>query len=131
MKGPEEQMEILLKIGGIYNLAFAVFHCLFWKIFKWDSELSQLNVLNRAIMQVLNLCLIFCFLIFFYISVFHTSDLLSTPLGQSILICISIFWLLRAMEQILFFKLKHWGSVVFLIIFIFGAVIYLIPVFSN
>lgn len=124
-------MEILLKIGGIYNLAFAVFHCLFWKIFKWDSELRQLNFLNRAIMQVLNLCLIFCFLIFFYISVFHTSDLLTTGLGKSILICISIFWLFRAVEQILFFKLKDLVSAFFLIFFICGAVIYLIPLFSN
>jgi len=124
-------MEILLKVGGIYNLAFAVFHLFFWKIFKWDSELSSLNFLNSAIMQVLNLCLTFCFLIFFCISVFHSSELLSTSLGRSILMCISIFWLLRAVEQILFFKLKHWGSIVFLITFICGAVDYAIPVFLN
>ena len=121
-------MDILIKVGSFYNLAFAVYHCLFWKVFNWDADLIKLTFLNRAIMQVLNLCLTFCFLIFAYISFFHTTELLSSDLGQSLLVGISIFWLLRAIEQILFFKLKHWLSIVFTLIFVAGAVIYIFPV---
>lgn len=121
-------MKQLLIAGSIYNLFFAVYHLLFWKIFKWETQLSHLDFINNAIMQVLNLCLTFCFLIFSYVSFFHTSELLTTRLGQSLLTGMAIFWMLRAIEQIVFFKLRHWASIVFLIIFIGGAAIYIIPV---
>lgn len=121
-------MKQLLIAGGIYNLFFAVYHLFFWKIFKWKTQLSHLDFINNAIMQVLNLCLTFCFLIFSYVSLFHTSELLTTRLGHSLLTGIAIFWTLRAIEQIIFFKLKHWVSTLFLIIFIGGSFIYIIPV---
>jgi len=123
-------MESLLIVGSFYNLAFAIFHILFWKIFKWNSELSKLNFLNRAIMQVLNLCLTFCFLLFSYISFYHTSELLTTDLGKTILTGIAVFWFLRAIEQVIFFKLKHWSSVMFLMAFVGGTIIYAMPVFK-
>ena len=56
--------QTVIKIGGFYNLAFLVFHAMFWKIFKWHNELPKLTHINGAIMQVLNLCLMFYFLLF-------------------------------------------------------------------
>ena len=44
--------ETLLIIGGIYNLLFAFFHLLFWKIFDWKTDLASLTSVNRAIMQI-------------------------------------------------------------------------------
>ena len=78
-------------------------------------------------MQVLNLSLSFAFIIFGYISLAHTSELLSTDLGHSLLILMTLFWMARAIEQIVFFKLKQWGSVAFLVFFLSGAVLYAIP----
>lgn len=120
--------EILIISGGIFNIAFAVFHLLFWKIFNWQSDLRNLTFINRNIMQILNLCLTFTFLIFAYLSLFHTEELLSTSLGHSILVLISIFWLLRALEQVWFFTLKKSVSIAFFVFFLFGATIYAIPV---
>ena len=125
-----EKMESLLIIGGFYNLVFAIFHLLFWKIFKWDSELNKLSFINRAIIQVLNLCLTFCFLLFAYISFFHLSELLTTSLGKTFLIGITVFWFLRSIEQVVFFKLKHWSSAVFLLVFVVGTIVYAIPILS-
>jgi len=119
--------EILIISGGIFNIAFAVFHLLFWKIFDWQSDLRNLTFINRNIMQILNLCLTFTFLIFAYLSLFHTEELLSTSLGHSILVLISIFWLLRALEQVWFFTLKKSVSIAFFVFFLFGATIYAIP----
>jgi len=116
--------EVLVKIGGIYSLAFAVFHLFFWRLFNWKEELRRLSPLNRAIMQVLNLCLTFVFLIFGYISLAHAQELISTSLGQSLLVLIALFWLARALEQIIFFKLRHWGSWIFLLIFLGGTALY-------
>ncbi|MEN8178018.1 MAG: hypothetical protein ABFS39_05300 [Pseudomonadota bacterium] len=78
-------------------------------------------------MQVVNLSLTFVFVIFGYISLMHTRELLETPLGHSLLLLIALFWLFRAILQPVFFKLKHWGSVVFLAVFLSGALLYGIP----
>jgi len=120
--------ETLLFIGGLYNLAFAVFHIMFWKIFKWKRNLRRLLPMDRAIMQVLNIRLIYIFFVFAYISIFHQEDLISTQLGKVFIIVISLFWFIRAIEQIIFFGLKNLVSVVFTIISIIGAIFYLIPI---
>ena len=116
--------EGLLHVGGVYCIAFVVFHLMFWKIFDWKSDLRGLSFLNRAIMQVLNLSLTFAFFIFAYVSLLHAPELLSTPLGRALLVLIALFWLARAAMQVLFFKLRHWGSWVFLLVFLAGAAIY-------
>ena len=120
-------MEILIKAGGVYSLGFVIFHLLFWRLFDWDRDLRSLSFLNRAIMQVVNLSLTFVFVIFGYISLMHTRELLESSLGHSLLLLIALFWFLRAIEQVIFFKLKHWGSVAFLAVFLLGSLLYGIP----
>jgi len=122
--------ETLLIIGGIYHIAFFVFHLFFWKIFNWKKSLAPINRVQRGVMQVLNLCLMFAFLIFAYISLFHTHEMLSTGLGSALLCLIAIFWALRTVEQFVFFSIRKPFSIVLLILFIFGTVIYLIPVLA-
>jgi len=120
-------MDTVVKAGGIYCFAFVIFHLLFWRLFNWREDLRSLSFLNRCIIQVLNLGLAFSFAIFGYVSLVHTTELLVTPLGKSLLVLIALFWLARAVEQIVFFKLKHWGSIAFLLIFLAGALLYGIP----
>ena len=119
--------EILLLIGGLYNLAFAVFHILFWKIFRWKKSLRRLLPMDRAIMQVLNIRLIYIFFAFAFISFFYPADLISTQLGNVIIFIILFFWLMRAIEQVLFFSLKRKISIIFFFVFLIGCIIYLIP----
>jgi hypothetical protein len=123
--------EVSLVMGGLFNLAFAVFHMLFWRIFDWKRDLRSLTFNNRQIMQVLNLCLIFAFVIFAWISFFHGDELLRTALWRSMLILISLFWFLRAIEQALFFRLKQPASVAFLILFLTGTLLYAYPWMVN
>ncbi len=120
-------MELLIKAGGIYNIVIVIFHLLFWRIFNWKEDLRSLSFLNRAIMQVLNLSLTFAFVIFSYISLVHTKELISTSLGQSLLGLIALFWLARSVEQVVFFKLKNWRSIAFLGFFLVGTVLYAVP----
>jgi len=120
-------MELLIKAGGIYNIVLIVFHLLFWRIFNWDEDLRSLSFFNEAIMQVVNLCLTFVFGIFAYISFVHSTELLTTPLGNVLLVLMSVFWFFRSMLQAMFFKLKHWGSVAFMGFFFAGGVLYGIP----
>ena len=120
-------MELLIKAGGIYNIVFVVFHLLFWRIFNWGEDLWSLSFLNKAIMQVVNLCLTFVFGIFAYISLVHSAELLTTPLGKGLLLLMAVFWFFRTILQAMFFKLKHWGSIAFMGFFFIGGVLYGIP----
>ena len=122
-------MGLLIQIGGVYCLLLVIFHLFFWKLFNWAEELPRLTWLNQAIMQVLNLSLTFAFIIFAYLSLYHTEALLTSELGQALLILIALFWLLRAIQQVVFFKLDHWISWAFLVFFLLGSAIYSLPLF--
>ena len=120
-------METLIIAGGFYNIGLVVFHLLFWRIFNWDQDLKQISYLNRATMQVLNISLTFAFVIFSYISFAHTTELSSSPLGHSLLVLMALFWLARAIQQIIFYKLQHPASWAFLFLFLLGCLLYAIP----
>lgn len=120
-------MKTLVCIGGFYHLAFAAFHLGFWKLFDWKRELPKLNAVNRGVMQVLNLRLIFVFFIFAYVSFFHAEDLLTTSIGKFLTAAISLFWLGRAIEQIVFFGLGKTLSTAMFFVFLFGALLYICP----
>ncbi len=79
-------MSELLFFGGIYNFSFVLFHLLFWKLFNWNMKSNTINSINLKILQILNLCLIFVFIIFAYISVFHTEEMLNSVHNFSIYI---------------------------------------------
>lgn len=81
-------------------------------------------------MQVLNLCLMLCFLIFAYVSVFQTDELLTTGLGKTLLVGMDLFAVFRAVQQVIFFDLNNNRSKAVLLIALSGAVIYLIPAIS-
>ena len=105
-----------------------LFHFSFWKIFNWREDLRSLNSLNRAIMPVLNISLTLVFVIFAYISLVHTHELLTTSLGRSLVVCMAVFWYARSVQQVIYFKLRHWASLMFLAFFLLGALLYTVPI---
>jgi hypothetical protein len=109
-------MKTLIIIGGFLWLGYFVFHIFFWKLFNWKHELDKLHDVNKAIMQVMNLCLMLVFLVFAYISIFHSDELLTTGLGKSLLIGIVLFGIFRAIGQVVFFDMKPHLSKLFLLI---------------
>lgn len=117
----------LIQAGGVFNAVFAVFHLMFWRLFSWRDDLRTLTFVNRGIVQVLNLCLIAVFAIFAFLSLVYTNELVSSPLGRALTALIALFWLARAVEQIVFFRLRHWGSLGFFIVFLSGALLYGVP----
>ena len=118
---------LLLWLGGLFNLGFFIFHIFFWKMFGWKDDLKKLQPINRAVMQVLNICLMFCFLIFAYVSLFLADQLQTTILGLSLIFLIAIFWAIRAILQYVFFSRTRMVSHILFIIFVIGCLLYLIP----
>jgi len=117
--------------GGVFHLAIAVFHLFFWRIFRWKEDLASLTRINRAVMQILNICLTFLFFIVAYVSFAHAMELISTPLGRTILASIALFWILRLILQFVYFGARHRVSILFIVIFTVGASLYLIPLFWS
>ena len=120
----------LVLLGGVYHVGLIIFHLFFWRIFNWPESINSLNKVNKSTIQVLNITITFIFVIFSYISFFHTYELLNTILGKSILMFLSILWIFRAIQQVLFYKLKHKLSIFLTAYFIFGGLLYGIPAIS-
>jgi len=118
----------MIFVGGVFNLGFAIYHIMFWRLFRWKEDLASLTLINRSVMQILNLCLTFVFLVMAYVSFFHRPELIQTSLGKTILVAFSLFWFLRMVEQVLFFGVKNKVSVAFTLVFLLGSAIYFVPV---
>jgi len=119
--------ETSLLAGGIFNLGFTIFHLFFWKLFDWKKDLASLTPVNRSVMQILNLCLTFMIFLMAYVSLFMRREMVTTGLGNTLLIAFALFWFLRMLEQILVFEVKGRLSVVFTLIFLLGSILYIIP----
>ena len=119
-------MKTLIYIGGFYCAAFAVFHLAFWRLFDWKRELPKLNAINRGVLQVLNLRLTYLFFVVAFMCFFLTQDLLTTRLGQVLLGATSLFCLMRAVEQLIFWKFDK-VSAAFFVTFLCGAGIFAAP----
>jgi small-conductance mechanosensitive channel len=118
-------------VGGIFNLGFAVLHLSFWKLFHWKEDLASLTHTKRSVMQILNLCLIFVFLLFAYISFVYPAELLTNGLGKFLLIGIALFWFLRLIEQVVFFGVRNKFSVASTGLFFVGGLLYLLPAIAG
>ncbi|MBL8204557.1 MAG: hypothetical protein JNM09_10035 [Blastocatellia bacterium] len=117
---------LLVKIGGYASIGWLIFHLLFWRLFDWRAELKRLSYLNSGVMQVLNLCLSFIFLLFAFVSLWHTQELLTAGIGRTVAVGIGLFWFFRFILQPMF-----WGtslsSVFFAFLFVLMSACYLAP----
>ncbi len=123
----ENFAKIFILFGGVHALGFAVFHVYFWKIFRWKTELPKLHFLNRAILQILNIRLIYVFLLMAALCFFFTETLYTTALGRFLLAGFSLFWLGRTIEQFIFLKADNWMVNVLTALFAIGFLLFLLP----
>lgn len=115
---------MLIVAAGLFNLAFALFHLFFWRLFDWPQELARLGAVNRGIAQVLNLCLTYLFAVAAAVLLLLPSAAFGTDLGRFFLFAWTGFWLLRAFLQPMFFGLEHRLSAALFGVFILGSVIH-------
>ena len=123
--------EWMLHLGGLHCLGFALFHLAFWRLFGWNRELAKLSAANRAIMQILNLRLIYVFLGMGALSLTFTRELLDTQLGHVVLAFMTLFWLGRTIEQLIFLRINDWRVHLLTALFVLGAVLYAVPLWMG
>ena len=93
------KIELLLKVGGIYNILCALLHVAFPKMFNWGAILLLLPGDKRPFLEqplhIMNWCMAIFWIILAYIPLAHTSDLLKPGLGRTLLASIVAFWIIR------------------------------------
>jgi len=87
-----------------YNVALALFHLCFWRVFRWRDELVKLHPANRGVMQVLNIMLTFVFLAVAALQLGWADEMSCSSLGRALLVVLVGFWVIRAALQPLFWK---------------------------
>lgn len=116
-----------IHLGGLHSLAFALFHMAFWKLFGWPQSLAGTTVANRAIVQILNLRLIYIALGIAVLCFAYTDELRDTALGRAVLLGMSLFWVGRTIEQFVFLRINRPVVHVLTALFVLGAVIFAVP----
>ena len=124
-------MTTVVAIGGLLHLGWGVFHLLFPRVFDWPESLASLDVINRAVMKVMNLCLVFGFFAVGYLSLVHGGMLLVPGLGRIILSLTGLFWIFRFLLQLIFFKPGHPVSILLSVFFLLTAATYVYPFWQG
>ena len=114
--------------AGLFDIGFAIFHLMFWRLFAWEDLLPRMGSVNGGILQILNLRLIFLFLAFGLAFVTMPAAFTTTSPGMVVLAIWALFWFMRAGEQIWFFGLKHRLSMVLFVLFLVGGLLHLLPI---
>ena len=112
---------------GFYNLLFAVFHLLFWRLFKWNKEMQKLSFANRGIIQILNIQIIYYFVAVAIVCFCFTNELLTTNLGKFFLLGNSLFWAIRLVQQYMFLRKNSFVIHILAVLFLLGAVLFFLP----
>ncbi|PXY45826.1 hypothetical protein [Flavobacterium hydrophilum] len=120
-------MKTIVFICGFYNIAFALFHIGFWKIFHWNTDLKKLSFANKAIMQILNIQIIYYFIFTAVVCFVFPTELANTKFGNYFLAGTSLFWLIRTIQQFIFLRANHYKIHLLTFIFLIGAIIFSLP----
>jgi len=123
--------KILLLIGGILNLFFSLLHLTLSKALNWNETLSCLTPDNQATVYILNAHLAFTCLVFAYLSFFHRKDLLTTGIGRAVTAAIGLFYVLRAINQVVYYGLSAPGTLFGVVVFLLVSLFYVVPTLSK
>ncbi|WP_411821324.1 hypothetical protein [Leptospira sp. 'Mane'] len=92
----------LKSVSALYHIGFAVFHIFFWKLFSWKKSLQKANTADRAVIQILNLCLILVFFFFASLMYWIPNEVLRSNFGLLVVGFLLLFWVLRFIYQFIF-----------------------------
>ena len=98
--GEDMKIELFLYIGAIFHLAWALFDFFWPRFFHWKETLASLDDIQRVIPPLTSRMLVVVYLSIAYVSFFHAEDLIATDLGRTILLFVSVYWVVRAILQV-------------------------------
>jgi len=100
------EAEPLIYVGGAYQLIWALAHGLFPRQLDWKNALATLDDFNRILMLIFSKLLLVFYVGTALICFLHARELVSTALGATVLIFLSLYWFARALLQVQYFGLR-------------------------
>ena len=119
---------ILLLIGGLINLLVGAMHVSLGQGLNVSQSLSCLSLDIQATLYTLNVHVAFTCLIFAYLSFFHRKGLLLTSTGRAVTAAIALFWILRAVNQVLFYGVSASATPFWVIFCLMVSLLYVVPI---
>jgi hypothetical protein len=114
--------QVWIHAAAGYDVALAMFHLGFWRMFRWKEELPKLHPVNRGVMQVMNLMLMAFLLLMAAVLILNAAEISATPLGRLLLAGLVAWWMLRAILQPIFWREVPKGTnAAFICLFMLGA----------
>ena len=98
--------EILIYIGGSYQLGWAFAHFRFPRQLDWENALATLDDFNRILMLIFSKLLLVFYLVTALICFIFAGELPDTDIGLAVLIFLSLYWLVRALLQVQYFGFR-------------------------
>ncbi len=117
--------KVLLRIAGVINLLFVLLHLSM--VTPVREALRPLSPDIAATASTWNIQVAFTLVIFGYLAFFQCGALLTTRLGNITAIAMSMFWFLRAVNQVVFYGPGLAGLILLGICVVVGL-LHLIPV---
>ncbi len=117
----------LLLVGGILNLIFGLLHLSMGKMLNSSEALSCLSMDIQATVYTLNAHLALICFVFAYLSLFQRQDMLTTRIGQAVTSAIGLFWILRAINQVVFYGPSAPDTPFWMIVCVVVSSLYFIP----
>jgi hypothetical protein len=114
----------LLQAAATFDFAFALFHAGFNRIFGWRCVLAPLDFVNRGIVHVMNLALVYLFAAIGAVVLVASHEVTPSPVTSALLWTMAGFWTLRAACQPAYFKLRHPASTALFVLFLLGGVLH-------
>jgi len=101
-------MEIHLKVIGWLLMILASAHVFFPWYFEWKRDLQSLDLINRQMMHVHAFFLALFLFLMGLLCAFFASDLVSTLLGKTLCIGLTLFWAVRLFFQWFVYSSALW-----------------------
>lgn len=124
--------EFSILCGGILTVAMVIFHTRFYVMFGWKSEFEKVQLKNHYIFYTIHLALILLFVIFGIVSLVYFKELAAcTGLAFGLDLLYALFWLWRAIWQIVYFKGKTTIHYLIILITTLLFIFYILPVIMK
>jgi hypothetical protein len=118
----------ILMLCGLHSFGFAAFHLAFWSLFRWPETLASTTLVNRAILQIANIQLIWVFLCVGGLCLRFPNTLIETAPGRAVMLGMSGFWIVRLIQQFVFLRMHHPLVHTLSALFALGAFLFALPV---
>ncbi|MBC7922493.1 MAG: hypothetical protein H7Z75_15545 [Ferruginibacter sp.] len=104
-------LEMHVRLIGATQILLALLHLTFRKRFDWESDLSQLTLLNRQVFYAHTFFIAFTVFLMGLLSLLAAKHLIvRSPLGTFVAAGMGLFWLARLYCQFFYYDKRLWAN---------------------